>query len=342
MVVKGKDIKVWIEDITKKIGVFFRSEEFHKIMIFLIFLFLAFCFWLLRSFQNDYTYTYKVPLSIINLPPEYVLTDDLPEFIQITIFAKGSDIFRYNYRKGFLPIELDVNQLDKAKGSFVFSSDLLNNEVKKQFLGNTQLISTYPSYIQVSYAQRASKQVPVEIHGNIVPASQWMLSGDIQAIPSIVTVYGSKEAIDTLKYINTEFFEELDVKDSVNKIISLQKIKGIKFVPDKITVFIPVEEFTEKNIEVPVSSLNTPEHLVLKTFPSKVNVSFFVVLSKFNLVTEHDFEVVADYIEFENNKSKETHPLYLSRFPDFVKNIRISPAEVTILIEENKPEENRQ
>ena len=335
MVIKGKDIKLQVENTTKRINIFFRSEKFRKMMIFLGFLLLAFCFWLLRSFQNDYTQTYEVPLSIINLPPEFVLTDDPPEFIRVTVSAKGNDIFRYNYRKGFMPIEMDVNHFDKANKSFVFSADQLNNEIQKQLLGNTQLQSIYPSYIQISYKKRESKQVPVMINGAIVPASQRMLSGEIQISPAVITAYGAKEVIDTLKNVFTDYFEALDLKDSVEKIVNLPKMKGIQFVPDKITVSIPVEEFTEKIIEIPISALNTPEHLTLKTFPKKVNVSFFVVLSKFNHVTENDFEVTADYIEFEKNKSEEKHPLYLSKFPDFVQNIRINPTEVTILLEGN-------
>ena len=323
-----------LDNLWKKINHFFRSDQFHRISIFLFFLFLAFCFWLLNTFRNDFTYNYKIPIDIVNLSPEIAITNDIPENIQITILANGYDIFRYNYREGFIPIKIDLSQINDSESSYTILPEQLKTEIKKQFLGNTKLLYLYPEHIQIFYAKKESKQIPVSINGNILPAAQWMLSGDIGIHPNVVTAYGPKEIIDTLQFAQTVFFEKKNLQDTVQKKVTLKKIPGIKFVPDQVTVFIPIEEFTEKSVEVPITGLNIPENLSLRTFPAMVNVSFFVVLSRFNQVSADDFEISVDYIEFERNKLEEKHPLYLSKFPDFVQNIRLNTTAVDILLEE--------
>ncbi|MCD7973283.1 MAG: hypothetical protein LUG18_11570 [Candidatus Azobacteroides sp.] len=327
-------ITTFTENLRKEVKRIFHSDEFRKLSIFLFFLLLAFFFWLLNSFREDYTSTYRVPVTFVNLPPEAIVTTDLPEKLQVTVVAKGVDIIRYNYRHGFSPVEIDISQLNKTRDSYTITSEQLREEISKQLYKETQVLSIYPSYIEVAYDKKESKRVPVVMNGKVLPASQWTRSGDIILSPRTVTLYGTKEGLDTIKSISTEYFEVRDLRDTLIKKVDIQKITGIKAVPAQVTVTVPIEEFTEKTIEVPVHALNVPENLSVRTFPSKVHVSFFVVLSRFNDVKPEDFEVSVDYVTFEQNNGNGKHAIYLSKFPDFVQNVRINPAEADILVEE--------
>jgi YbbR domain-containing protein len=166
------------------------------------------------------------------------------------------------------------------------------------------------------------------------PAAQRMLSGKIEVNPTMVTVYASKSVLDTLSSVSTVFFEAKNVQDTLHRKIALKRMQGVKFIPDKVEVTIPVEEFTEKTLEIPIQGINVPNDLTMRTFPSKVSVSFFVVLSKFNDVKDSDFQATIDYSEFKNAEGNGKLKVNLSKVPSIVDNVRLNTSDVDVLMEE--------
>ena len=86
-------------------------------------------------------------------------------------------------------------------------------------------------------------------------------------------------------------------------------------------------------MEVPVTGSDFPRGKVLRTFPSKVQVSFQVGLKRFKEVSAHDFQIGVSYHEVMQNKSDKLS-LRLTRIPAFVDHVRIAPSEVDYLIEQ--------
>jgi hypothetical protein len=91
--------------------------------------------------------------------------------------------------------------------------------------------------------------------------------------------------------------------------------------------------YSEKTVEVPVVGINFPEDKVLRTFPSKVNVSFQIGLSQFKHVTAEDFAVVVDYELLDEEGGDKCKPV-LMRSPANVNYVRITPKEIDYIIEQ--------
>lgn len=332
--IRSDEIKALIQKLSEKAKNFFRGEQFHRSLIFLFFLLLAFSFWVLQALRKDYTYSYEIPVVYENMPPEIIVTGDLPGHIQATLSAKGSTLFDYSYGKGFDTIVIDISKAKKGEKAYSISSDYLKSAVKKQLVKEAILSGLLPDNILIYYALEESKQIPVHADIHVLPASQRMMSGKIDITPDKVTVYASKSVLDTLSSISTIFSEVKNAQDTIYKKVFLKKIPGVKFIPDKVDVMIPVEEFTEKTLEIPVQGINVPNNLTMRTFPSKVNVSFFVVLSKFNDVRDSDFQATIDYSEFKKEDSDGKLKVNLSKVPSVVDNVRLNTSEVDVLMEE--------
>ena len=103
----------------------------------------------------------------------------------------------------------------------------------------------------------------------------------------------------------------------------------MKFVPSSVDVVACVDMYSEKTLEVPVVGIGFPKGKVLRTFPSKVQVTVQVGLKNFKSVTEKDF-LVADVI---GNKSEKL-PLTIKKYPDVVSHVRVTPSSVDYLIEQ--------
>lgn len=110
------------------------------------------------------------------------------------------------------------------------------------------------------------------------------------------------------------------------------KMKNVSIFPASVEVKIPVDEFTEKVLEIPLKVINNREYYSVKLYPRKVKVTFLVALSKYNQVNEEFIEAVVDLNEW---KELQHHRLRVKivRFPDFCKLVEIKPGKIDFIIE---------
>ena len=119
--------------------------------------------------------------------------------------------------------------------------------------------------------------------------------------------------------------------------IPVRPIRGAKFIPDVLDVQIDVDIYTEKTVEVPIVGVNFPADKDLRTFPSKVKVTFKVGSKSYKSITADDFVLVISYEELINNESSKI-PLHLKSIPEGVSSVRIHPSEVDYLLEQTSGE----
>lgn len=113
--------------------------------------------------------------------------------------------------------------------------------------------------------------------------------------------------------------------------LSLENNDKLKISPAQVKVVVPVEEFTEKVITVPVAISGKPENTVIKLFPSEVQVSFRVGLSKYSGITADNFLVNIPYSEMKPGALNV--PVQVDKRPRFVFDVACSPQTIEFLIE---------
>ena len=84
---------------------------------------------------------------------------------------------------------------------------------------------------------------------------------------------------------------------------------------------------------MPITSINKPAGLVIRTFPQRVKVKFTVGTNVFRLVRPSDFSVVVDYKEIAAHPSDKCK-LYLRARSRFVTNASLDVSQVDYLIEQ--------
>ncbi len=176
------------------------------------------------------------------------------------------------------------------------------------------------------------KRMPVRLIGKIIPGQSYYLS-KITFSPDSVDIYASREMLDSIKHVNTEPLNIRNLTDTVIKDVALYRIKGVKYVPEKVKVSICPDILTEEKCEVPIEAVNMPEGKILRTFPSRVTVTFTVGASLFRTISPERFKVVVDYNELMAEPSDKCN-IYLRSVPHGVRNARLSVAQVDYLIEE--------
>ena len=167
---------------------------------------------------------------------------------------------------------------------------------------------------------------------------QYMLKYNIRSNPDSILVNGPKHIADTLKYVYTKNEKLQQLNRSVTIDISLKPMRNVTFSVKKVRLIIPVEQYTESSLNIPILVLNTPDSIIIKTFPSSVDVLFNICLSDFNKINPALFEVAADYKQIVSRTGEESDrflDIEINRYPDYVQAIRVNPKKVEYIIENN-------
>ena len=179
-----------------------------------------------------------------------------------------------------------------------------------------------------------AKTIPVNLKSDLTFADGYELKEAINISPDSILIKGPESVLDTISFVSTALFQKKQLNSSIKEIISIEKFSkesNIRTQQDKIEISAIVEEFTEGEIEVPVTIINPPKNNSINTFPKLVKITYKVALSNFNKITSSAFLIECDY-----NISKANNLPYLIpklvESSSLVRNIRITPLKIDFII----------
>jgi hypothetical protein len=309
------------------------SKQSREFLIFLFFVGLSTLFWLLQVLNNDYETDLQIPLKMKNVPTQVVLTEELPENLTLHVKDRGTVLAQYLWGKSFLPVTLDFKEVATDHDARVrLSSEDLMKRLQSQLNQSTKLLQLKPDTVAFTYTTGKARRLPVRLTGHVEPERQYYIAAT-RLSPDSVMAYAPKEILDTLTAAYTESAMLEQIADTTRQTLKLARVKGAKFVPDAVDVTWMVDVYSEKTVEVAVQGINFPADKVLRTFPSKVQLTFQVGLNNFMQVTADDFFVGVSYEDLLQNRSAKCAPVVKSK-PHCVNHVRMSPQEVDYLIEQ--------
>lgn len=180
-----------------------------------------------------------------------------------------------------------------------------------------------------------SKKVKVELDTNISYRNGYFIRDSILLTPDSIMVYGAPQMLESIKSVRTEPLNMNCPESDFEKTLDLVNPNpGLIQFSDKHTdMFMPVEQFTEKKLTLPVMVMNARDSIRL--LPTTVELICVVGVSKFSQISASDFMVVAA-IDGDAPKTggSSKAPLSIVRQPAWVRSVRISPNVVEYLVVE--------
>ena len=312
---------------------FLFSSANREFLTFFFFLVLSTIFWLMTALNETYEREIGVPAYLVNIPKNVVVTSDMEDTVRVTVRDKGFALLAYTYGEGIRPINVNFQSaITRQSGYGVVSSQELVKMINQRFSGSSKIVQVKPDRLDFHYNYGLSRQVSVKMSGHVVPGKSFYLART-RFWPEKVTVYGSKQALDSLRFVKTVPINITNFNDTVLRTVALETIKGVKIVPNTVRIGLYPDILTEENIEVPITAVNMPEGKVLRTFPQRVTVNFIVGASMFRSISPEQFAVVVDYNEIIDHPSDKCS-IHLRETPQGVRNARLKMTQVDYLIEE--------
>lgn len=323
----------------ENIRTFLLSKKSREVLVFLFFLLVSAGFWLLQTLQEEYETEIHIPLSLSHVPTGVVITSELPSEVTVTVKDRGTTLLGYwasdDERK--IDVDFSAHDLGVSSDHILLSHSEVQKLTLRQLLPSTRVLGIRPDTIDYYYTRGIQKRVPVVFRGHVEVAPLYYLA-HLKVSPDTVTVWGSEQLLDSLTILPTVVTNISDLSESLERKIAVAVPRGMKAIPSEVTLSADVDVYTEKQVKVPIIGTNFPAGYALRTFPASATITFRVGSKDYKNITSDNFVLTATYEELlESPDSMLT--LRLRSVPDGVSQVRITPAAVQYLIEQNQTEE---
>lgn len=308
------------------------------LVVFAICLVIATVLWFLNALSKEYTTSISHPVQYVDLPRNKFIINNPPEKLNLKISAHGFALLRYKMGTSFSPLTINVTELTEQTpqvtgGFFIISSDNLKSEISAQLAPELHLASISPGVFTIAFDSLEVKQVPVAPAVEFHFKPRFGLSSEILFTPSRVTISGPQTAIDATDTIFTITKAFKNLESSFSQEIPLVIPQQLIVEPGSVRMSVDIDEFTEKNMRIPVWVDNQPDDAKIRLFPNEVEVSFKVALSRYALIKTEDIALSVSWDDILQNQQQLQ--VNVIKLPQGVNSLKITPAHVEFLIEKN-------
>lgn len=306
------------------------AVERRKISIFFTCLIFAIITWLFFSLSNNYEYEVKTVVNFKNLPVNKAFNPLQSDTVLLTVQGTGWQLLFTRLRIYPRDVRVDLKSLNK-NNYVTFTSQL--RSINAYYSSEQRIISVQPDTLYFDFTTRQVKKVPVNLVSKLSFVKQFGQSAAVIIKPDSVTVTGPLEQLQKIDYWSTDTFSKKEISNAVVDKISLKATDApnITIYPPLTEVKIPVEEFTEKQLLVPIKVINNNQYYNVKLIPDRVKVTFMVALSDYERTNEDDFEAVVDLNNWKNYKATML-PIQIVKRKPFVKITWVEPSQVNFMI----------
>ena len=322
-----------IKSTIKEVIAFFKKKD---VITFLFFLLFSFILWYMNTSSDDeIEKNYVIYTKYVGIPENIYIEEKLPDHIKYTLRGKRKELNKYK-QSDTITINLS-NYLSSEESKVNNKVDISFLEIINTFIAKktSELTPTETQPLSFSSAFKIlnTKNVPILLKENIKVESQYIFVDSIKIIPNNITILGPQSSLDTIQAIYVKPLH--DTYNKSNKITS-ELIIPNPFVintNNNVEISLLIDKSTEKSFDIPITLINVPENINIRTFPTSINIKFSVSIQNYNNVLPSMFEANIDYNTI-SNVSKTTQKVNIQYNSNiYITNLTSTPKEVEYVIE---------
>lgn len=311
-----------------------------RVYIFALCLLFSALFWLSSKLSQDTSASFSKRIHFNNFPEGLVAASQSDSMVQYRIETTGLRLLNaYFFRpKDTLKVSVDglpVVQRDGRSFHAVSDNQLLEI-LSKNVEGPATVGHIRPDTIFLELVPAKRKKLPVRLNVDIRYAQRFRAYGPIVVEPDSVWITGPQTIMDTLQYVITEYWESPLLRETTQISVPLQKpvaIKSVELGRSEVLMEVPVTEFTESSMELPLV-INCPGEYAsseVRLFPNTVMVRYLVALRDYATVVPQMFQaaVVCPQVQQTTDGRLE---VTVEKYPPFVDIIAVKPSFVEYII----------
>jgi hypothetical protein len=309
--------------------------------VFLIFLLLSAMFWFLTQLEEVYVTSISYPVEYQDMPEDKIVVGNLPDRIDLEIRGQGFQLLEYKFIHALTPLVLHLDafnlhsseQPDTPRHFIV--TQAATPRIAQQLNQEIEILNITPDTLFFEFAEKSTRRVPVQPNITYDFANQMMLKGEIRLEPDSINISGPGPVVDTTEVVATTKHSFDELNKTIQTSVRLKRTHHqVEFSQERVQLTIPVEQYTEGELQKQIVVENVPDSLVVRTFPQVVTITYLVGLSRYEQVIPELFKARVNYEDVEGGNQKL--PVYIEQAPDYLKSYSYVPREVEYIIEKQE------
>ncbi|MCF8302095.1 MAG: YbbR-like domain-containing protein [Bacteroidales bacterium] len=310
-----------------------------QLSVFLVCLFIAVGIWLIIKLSKEYTEPLKFPIAYSNIPENRILTGSIDSTLRIKLRATGFQLLSYMWFENGDTVRVDLSQLNLLEKDEHFEGYFTKFKLNEMVSNNLQIppkqiASIKPDTLLFKLHKTQTRIVPVRLDLDLSFANQYFLYDSLEPNPKTVTITGIGEDVEKVEHIFTQKKKIKNIRHDRTVQVDLkipEAKKRLKLNPEKVTVDINVETYTESTIRVPILHINEDTNFRIKTFPQEVEVTFLVALKDYRDIESSMFSLGVDAQMGYMTNTKQLKVKVIDK-PGNVRITNIKPGKVEYII----------
>ena len=302
-----------------------------KFLTFLVFLLISAALWFLIKLTKEYTTQTEFTVVYTEVPAsKWISTPE--QQVKLSFVADGFVTLHHNLvrpQRRVVSISLDEVSYRLEGGNTYSYSTQYTAERVADWLGvpsGNVTINDDKQYFNMEELQ--SKELPVEVPLDVKTQRQYLVYGMPQIVPAVVTVYGPKNVLDTMRAVHTAVFSAVNAAGRLTQTLAIDYYGGVvRSEQATAEVTVAVEQYTETDIEVPV---RVSDSINCRFFPETMKVKCLVPIRDFASVNAASFLALADTAQL--HRLQPLLDIRLVRTPEHVQILKTEPDQVEYLI----------
>ncbi len=312
-----------------------------KIYVFLICLACSIVFWIFIQLSGQSQAIVDIPVKPVGISTGQVLYHQSEPVIRVNVQSTGARLLSGLFsRRDSLSVfvgSLPMIQRDGASFHYLTSSQARSLIAMRSETGQTML-EIWPDTLFFQLYPSVSRKLPLLLDADLTFSPRFGLYGGIFISSDSIDISGPAHLIDSLGNLYTKKLvaKDLSAALDVELEVSVPLVhSSIRVSPSKVLVGIPVEEFTEGMLEVPLEvvlpdSLAENKQRNIRLFPPRVQIAYRVALRDYAEVDASGFRAIVWYPRVYGRENQLA--VKLLEVPPLVVVDRIRPMAVDYLI----------
>ncbi|MBO6584479.1 MAG: YbbR-like domain-containing protein [Gracilimonas sp.] len=264
---------------------FIRRE---KVVVFVGAYIMAISLWFIVNLSGSFNITINIPVEPGNVPENMALTEDLPEFVQVSVSGDGWQLLNLYNDPPTVVINIEESEIN------------LFDQVRQRlsYLQEIDVAKVQPLLLSVNMEPKISKRVPVKINTDLNFQPRFGLVGEPTYSPDSITVTGAQSRIEDITEWEVQDTLRLEgIREDISVTLPLEDAIGVvELSENEITYNADVSEFTEGETTVYIRTRGLPRGQNVNYNPSSVTIRFDVPIEQYAEVEKiRPYEVYVPY-----------------------------------------------
>lgn len=313
-----------------------RPRLSRRTTVFLACLGLSAFLWLLRALSQNYEETIPLEVVFTGLPEDRIVINELPQRIEMQVEAMGFEVLWQLVRPFSTTLTIDLSKAKLRKVNHAGTSmqclltEIYRDNADALLSSSIKVTHLLPDTLYFNIAPRQSKKVPVKLAGELTYDDDAAPSGEARITPAKVTVFGPKELLTDLLYIETEDVNWSNIGENISATIGLKSLADARLMSmdvKEVEVKLDVIAVESKQWKVPVTIVGKLAAQRWTPAPEEVTITVKATRERLDKLSSESFAFsvnTADVKEGERVKVK------CDKRADGIADLRWTPMEVEL------------